>query len=304
MIGIASANRVELVNRQAGLPREFPREMGLAAAGRADDRYSSWLSFSGSGIGHGGLIDAIRTPITLFGNARAHIPACAGAGRGPYSRTMIVELFGIPGAGKSTLVKRAAERASFRTRHDVTASWKGRPLIERTRALLAGHADLRLVLRVARLAAAARISDSDSLRRSLRIIAKSERLRRERGLVVLDQGLLQELWSMLYASGCYDPDPARLSAAIKSLYGGIEARIVFIEVDSATASARVAQRAHGHSRLDGLPDHQIGEQLELAAELPRRIVKAARTAGLDVRRIDGGAPIEARVIALLGAAAE
>jgi len=41
---------------------------------------------------------------------------------------MLIELFGIPGAGKSTLVKAAAEQANVRTRHQILDSWNDRLL--------------------------------------------------------------------------------------------------------------------------------------------------------------------------------
>ena len=208
---------------------------------------------------------------------------------------MLVELFGIPGSGKSTLVKAASEHAAFRTRHDVSAAWDRGSIIGRAAQLVGRYADPQEMALAVRLAAAARIRDRCGLARLLRIAGKAQRLKSQPELVILDQGLLQELWSILYGANCYAPDVGLISKLIGKLYKGIDARIFFIDVDPEPASARIAGRADGHSRLDGLGSDRIRQDLARAVELPTRIIEAARRAGVEVRRIDGSLPIETLV---------
>lgn len=214
---------------------------------------------------------------------------------------MLVELFGIPGAGKSTLVDAASERARVCTRQDLSASWRRRPLFERSTHLLRSYLQLPRSWRALRFAFHARIANYHSLRRLLRAVAKSDLMRSQGGTVLLDQGLLQELWSILYAQGRIEPDPELLSPLIRSLYSGIDARILFVDVDSATAARRIAGRSHGHSRLDGLADRETRDHLERTAELPRRIIEAARLAGLQVELVDGSAPLDEQADAVIAA---
>ena len=155
---------------------------------------------------------------------------------------MVVELFGVPGSGKSTLAAAVAEKAAFSTRHDVASRWKRRPMLRKALALAAYHARPSRAAAVVRFAVAARIARFDSLSRLSRILAKSCRLGSVNGAILLDQGLLQELWSVLYAAHRAEVDPAVAAPLIRAMYDGIDARIVYIEVDPATASRRIAER--------------------------------------------------------------
>lgn len=217
---------------------------------------------------------------------------------------MIVELFGIPGAGKSTLVSAAAETTPVTTRHQVSHAWDRRPPLARAIAVCRSTVSLHRLALVFRLALHARITRPASLARLVRLPAKSDRLRVQTGTILLDQGLLQDVWSVLYGAGCIRPDVNLLSRFIGSLYRGMKVRICFIELDPETASARISGRSHGHSRLDGLDDQRIREDLERTAELPRRIIEAAQAAGVRVQRLDGSAPVPALVSAVRSALAE
>ena len=215
---------------------------------------------------------------------------------------MLIEFFGIPGAGKSTLVKAASEHADVRTRHQISDSWNHRSLIDRSANLARSYLKLDRIGRVMRFAAGARIANGDSLRRLLRLVGKMDRLRLENGTVLLDQGPLQELWSILYANGSGGTSTKRLAALIRSLYAGMETCILFIDVDPRTASERIGGRSHGHSRLDGLSDREIRDELARTAHLPAQIIEAAILAGLQVKVLDGSAPVEELVSATVAAA--
>ncbi len=214
---------------------------------------------------------------------------------------MLIELFGIPGAGKSTLVKAAAEQANVRTRHQILDSWNDRPLLGRSADLARSYLKLGRLGHALRFAADARIANGDSLWRLLRVIGKTDRLRSERGTILLDQGSLQELWSILYANGSLARDPKILARLIGSLYDGLNASILFIDVDPQTASRRISGRSHGHSRLDGLSDRQIRDDLARSANLPAQIIEAATLGGLNVTVLDGAAPVETLVSATVEA---
>jgi len=205
---------------------------------------------------------------------------------------MLVELFGVPGSGKSTLANAVAEKAAFSTRHDVARRWKARAMLRKALALAAYHARPSRVGAVIRFAVAARVARFDSLSRLSRILAKSCRLRSVNGAILLDQGLLQELWSVLYAAHKTAVDPAVAAPLIRTMYEGIDARIVYLEVDPETASGRIAERLHGNSRLDGLEAAQIHEDLVRTSALPDSLIAAARLAGIEVQSIDGSLPTQ------------
>ena len=214
---------------------------------------------------------------------------------------MLIEFFAIPGAGKTTLVKTVSEKACVRTRHQISDKWNQQSLFQRGANLVRSYLKLDRVADVLRFAAAARIANTDSLRRLLRLVGKTDRLRSERGTILLDQGSLQELWSILYANGSLATDPKLLSRLIRSLYDGLDASILFIDVDP---SRRISGRSHGHSRLDGLSDGQIRDDLARAENLPRQIIEAAALAGLNVTILDGSAPVDELLSATLAAVLE
>lgn len=206
---------------------------------------------------------------------------------------MVIELFGIPGSGKSTLAAAAAKKVEFATRGDISCQWARRSALEKFAALAVWHArPFRSVL-VLQFAIAMRLTSMQGWKRLSKILAKSRRLRSANAKVLLDQGLLQELWSILYASRKTTIDPGLAVPLVRLLYEGMDARLIYVEIDPAIAAARIARRRHGNSALDGLDNNEIEERLVLAHPLPTALVAAAEQAGITVLRVDGAGPTEA-----------
>lgn len=212
----------------------------------------------------------------------------------------LIELFGGPGAGKTTLTKAVAERADVALRADVSGSWWRSSSMRRLTHICRAAAQFHVLGIAIRVASEAPLRSFESRIGLCRLIAKSRWLRLQSGAVLLDQGFLQDIWSIFYASDVFTPEPRLLTALIRSLYAHIEAKIVFIDVPSVTAFERIRGRNHGHSRLDALPPIELEQSLHRAAQLPQRIVEAAEAAGLRVVRLDGSAPIDELARQLLG----
>jgi adenylate kinase family enzyme len=217
----------------------------------------------------------------------------------------LVELFAIPGAGKTTAVKAVAERALVTTRKDLSAEWANCSVLQRLAHIGRAFGKRRRLATAARFCRGARIATPEGVFRLMRLLAKTDWLRSRRGVVLLDQGFLQDLWSILLAGRSACADPALLAPLIRDLYEGIDATIVIIAVDPETASARVRGRTNGNSRFDGLPAGELRTSLYSASELHRQVAKAATLAGLPVRIIDGSAPsdiVADQLLSLLPAA--
>ena len=202
---------------------------------------------------------------------------------------VIDELFSLPGGGKSTAVH-AARRPGLLTRHEVTDAWQRCSRVEQARTVALGLSSVRRVAPAVRLAIAASLVERESLARLVRLLIRAEWLRAQSGAALFDQGLLQGIWSILLASGRTDVDPLLLSKLLCSLYEGMQARILHIDISPGEAARRIAGRPNGHSRLDGRAAEDIQRILERADRLPRSIVAAAALAGLEVVTLDGEVP--------------
>ena len=208
---------------------------------------------------------------------------------------LIIELFGQPGAGKSTLARAVAADLELQTTRQLGAAWKRQSTLAKW--LLGGRAilDCRSVVDAIMLASKGRLLRVDSLSRLFRLIIKSHWLRAQTGRFVLEEGHLQELWSIFYSARKAEPDPQLLAPLVSRLYGGLNAQIVFLDVSVGDAFDRIRCRVHGRSRLDRLTELELRQHLAATAQLPYRIADAARAAGLTVERVDASLPIETTV---------
>jgi hypothetical protein len=221
----------------------------------------------------------------------------------PVKRTKLVELFGLPGAGKTTLAGLASRNAGAVTRNELSAWWNSRSLLRRSARLSGSCFRLDRLEAAVRLAIGCRLTAGESLWRLLRIVARAEMIRSHDGPVLLDQGLLQELWSILAAAGRTDIRASELEPFVRSLYSGIDVRILFVDVEIGELVRRISQRAHGHSRFDGLGERDLRDNLVRADGLCRSIIEAAALARLPVETMDGSHPAE-RSLATIRSAVE
>lgn len=230
---------------------------------------------------------------------------------------LVVEMVGLPGAGKTTLTERLAEtlkeeglRCVTRPEHqslvcDVHAS---RPPLRRWAHFL-GHnlAAPRVPLRAAMLAARMRPPSAQGwyraycLTRHLHNDAIAHARLDDVDLWLLDQDLLQEVWGILYFRRCTHEESLR--RLLEAMRGALPDVIVHVQVDGATSLARVAGR---RARLGPLGDldrmtvtaeevDQIGEEAARVARL------AARVGGAQLIEVDGHTSTDTLVDDLRGA---
>lgn len=208
---------------------------------------------------------------------------------------LLVELVGQPGAGKSTLARAAAKGSEIRTRASLGSAWKKLPYI--TQGLFFGRAmlDGACLFRAIQLTLRARLFRSDSLSRLFRLLVKSHWIRAQGGELLLEEGCLQDLWSIYYSAGRREAEPGQLAPLIRCLYRGVRAEIIFLEVEPHHAFNRIRNRTHGKSRLDQYAEAELRQHLSATAQLPRSLADAARVAGLRVETLDASLPLETSV---------
>lgn len=220
---------------------------------------------------------------------------------GPKHR--IVELFGLPGAGKTTIIEGLELGGQMVTREEASAAWRGQSYLTRASILARILPDFAWMRTIVSLAVHTPLTKGESLLRLSRLAATKPWLRSLDGNLLFDQGLLQRLWSIFFTEGVIDPPLVVLTPLLKQYYAKLDVQIVVIEVSPELASRRVHGRSTSGSRLDPLPEDEVLAKLRNSASLPRALLTAANEAGLSVITLDGsGTPDE--VVAKLQAIIE
>lgn len=203
----------------------------------------------------------------------------------------VIELFGCPGAGKTTLARALVRDPGMLNQTDLSTNWRRTPAAQRLWHIQRSLTDRSSTLAAARFAVASGLTNGDSLRRLSRLVARTAWIRSQSRPLLLDQGYLQEIWSILYSARRLEPNMKQLSMLLGSIYRGLSAKIIFIDVHPDLAADRVARRLDGFSRLDRMSRAQVHESLSGTFRLSRRIVWAAHGSGLDIEVIDGTVPV-------------
>ena len=208
---------------------------------------------------------------------------------------LVIELFGHPGAGKSTLVQAANKHSERHTNAALGSAWKRQSRLGKGRLVGRALLDAPCLRNALEFAIHGRIFRGDSLPRLARLLVKGQWIRSQQEPLLLEEGHLQDLWSVLYSAGRRNPDPRRVAPLLRCLYRRVDARIVFLELDPESAFQRIRSRKHGKSRLDRLADDELREKLTERAQLPHCLIDAARLAGLPVVSLDASLPIASNV---------
>lgn len=208
---------------------------------------------------------------------------------------LVVELLGQPGAGKTTLAHAAAKTSESLGTAELSAAWRQLPAIRKGFVLWQASRDGTCLIHAARLIFGEPLLRWDSIVRLARLVVKSQWTRSQSRPLLLEEGHLQDLWSIYYSAGKMEPDPELLAPLVRCLYRDVNARIVLLQVEPAIAFDRIRGRRDGKSRLDPLPEAELRRRLALTAQLPHRLADAARLAGLPVDTLDVSRPLESSV---------
>lgn len=162
-------------------------------------------------------------------------------------RPPVVELVGLPGSGKTTL------------EHGLKRPHLGRTEVPFWKTPL-GLPALKVLWCALALAVETRPFAFTRIRRAFAVFLMLRCYRQRRvDLVVLDQGLVQKVWSLIVEAR-HVPQK-RLSDLISACAAFGPVLLVFLKASPALAADRISKRPAGNSRFDGIP---IGES-EMAA---------------------------------------
>jgi hypothetical protein len=198
---------------------------------------------------------------------------------------VVIELAGLPGAGKTSLTTA------------VTTPHVGRRDFYWTEAVFA-RPDWPVIRAAFRLASAIRPFRFHNLHRALKLVFALRSYRRsERRLVIMDQGMVQKLWSLVIETGSYPPQ--RLEEIVQALAPFAPDHLVWVTVPPALAAQRIAGRSGGNSRFDGKAPAVVEARLLQLEETYQLVIGLfAKFAGMPVLTLDGEADLtsNARVI--------
>jgi len=199
---------------------------------------------------------------------------------------LVVEFIGLPGSGKSALAHAVGRVLRERgvVVHEPTytlAHEKG----ETTRQAVKARQALTTLVRspseslswFRTFAGSRQARRSDLIKLTinwLHLTAVVEQAKRSSGIVLLDQGLLQALWSIEYEAGTSVLDGSGLAERLASCLPE-RAALVLTEVSLATTARRLTQRPGAASRVEQASDGEAQRALARAREVLNRVEELA-----------------------------
>jgi thymidylate kinase len=213
----------------------------------------------------------------------------------PAQRPGFYECAGLSGAGKTAVCK--ALYASDLNLKPVSSAFGSADAVTKALMMVASFiADPLIYFYAARAALELELwREPKALECLLRLPVQKRRLaaaaNSERFL--LEELLLQNLWSTLVLADVRSARPECLAPLIARLYRGIDPVIFHFKITPETAAHRVSSRTDGKSPyFDNLPERETAGRLRRFAGVMEDVMKAASHAGLRIVPVDASQPIE------------
>ncbi len=219
----------------------------------------------------------------------------------PGKRTLVVEFVGLPGCGKTTVANQllpllSARGVRCRGRRSAHQPWKRRL---RTYASTAAFHLRHPGSATASVARALSLSplELQRLPHALRMAGWSRHLKQpvigNYDLIVLDQGIVQDAWSLALGASAEQDKYLRRSIQASVGDAAVNLAYVYFDIDIDLAVERIRARASGTSRFDRMRDNEALEMLHKhRGDLERCFTLAVEATGARSCHIDASSSLD------------
>ena len=231
-------------------------------------------------------------------------------------KPLIVELVGLPGAGKTTVSQQVALKLRERglqivSRDEILKQWKQKNLLQKAIQLLPNNLNhCNILINSLVFAFQVKPINLQSFSKAAKIftnVSRNDTVARAHDceIILLDQGLLQETWSVGITGS--PPQTKYLKWEMMPLFHNRSTIILYFQVEIETALYRIQHRQTMTSRFDLMDSKQAYSILEKYSLYLDKIINCARTCDIPIVEVDSSLSIEeqsdqtvSRIINFLG----
>ncbi|BAY32317.1 thymidylate kinase [Nostoc carneum NIES-2107] len=226
---------------------------------------------------------------------------------------LILEFVGLPGAGKTTVCREVASRlnnqgVSVIRGDEILQQWKQQSTWQRLIKLIPQTLNQwQILLYSLFLAFQVKPTNRQSFSKAAKIFANVKRLDaiarsaapipQNSQIILLDQGLLQETWSV----GITGTTPAAesIKQELALLFHQRPMAIVYFQIDVDTALKRIQNRPTAESRFDRMHPEAAQQLLSKYVAYLQHIVNCAQAFNIPILEIDSLLPIDEKAQRIL-----
>lgn len=206
------------------------------------------------------------------------------------------ECVGLPGAGKSTICQRIFEERNLKSVDDIFSPAKPASIFKKVGLTIGSIiSDPVIYFFIIKFSCELRLwSHGEALNYLFRLPVQKLRLKNtlQDQPHLLEQLLLQNIWSALVSAQIDSVRPDCLAPLIARLYHNINTTIFYFDISPEEAARRIHRRKNGTSRFDGLAEEKISNGMKTLSNLMKNIMTSASYAGLNIVYIDAAKSID------------
>jgi thymidylate kinase len=210
---------------------------------------------------------------------------------------LVVEFLGLPGVGKTTVLSPVAAQLqaagiSIVLRNEILQQWQALSGLQRLRQWMPSTLNQwQVLMQSVGLAAQVKPINLPSFSKAVKIFSNLKRLDQIQSpqLVLLDQGMLQETWSVGITGE--PPTEVQLRSRLAPLFDQRSLAIVYFKADPNLALDRLQQRSTQNSRLNQMSPQTAQAMLSRYAPYLDDILATARSRQAPILEIDSDRPV-------------